>query len=109
MVAIGRTETAALYRAINSAYRPFAEGDLAKWATLEAATVEGWTQQAEVAMAVERSWRRESGFAGCLYGARGEAPWAFVACVGCHGAYDPPDAPQNVTERPQQAEQGRLG
>ena len=108
MVAIGRTEIAAMYRAINAAYKPYhTDGEI--WGSLLPEQVEAWTQQAEVAMAVERSWRRESGFTGCLYGPRGEPPWGFVNCVGCQGQSGISDAPQNVTERPQQAEQGRLG
>ncbi len=101
---VTRDAIAALYRSINTAYRPYAEGDFAKWQTLTAETVEALVRQSEVAMAVERSWRRASGVIGCLWGTRGEPPWGFVTCAGCQTAAGVPEGATRATEGPKQAQ-----
>ena len=81
--ASGRELVADAYRRANLAYRPFADGDLAKWAELTPALATKILEAAELAAGVERSWRRESGFNGCLWGQRGCPPFAPRDCVHC--------------------------
>ncbi len=108
--AIARTEIAAMYREINGRYQIFYDGHKVLWDSLTVAQVERWLEQAEVAMACERSWRRESGFVGCLYGARGCAPFAFVFCTGCQEAQKVPTVSSRATQVPSGAgAQGGLG
>ena len=78
-----REVVADAYRRVNNTYRPFAEGDLAHWETLEAQTVTELLARSQIAIAAESSWRRESGETGCLFGKKGCPPWGFVNCEAC--------------------------
>ena len=91
----GRELVADAYRRANLAYRPFFDGDLVKWAELTPALAQKILEAAELAAGVDRSWRRETSFVGCLFGARGCPPWAPRDCEG-HS----PTANANVDERP---------
>ena len=90
----GREQVAELYRIPNLQYRPYFDGDLAKWAELTPALATKILEAAELAAGVERSWRRESGFVGCLFGARGCPPWGPRDCEG-HS----PTANQSVAQQ----------
>src|SRR3990167_9736700 len=81
-----QADIAALYRALNATYRPFAEGDLALWQTLSQEMIDELCQQAEVANAADRSWRRVARFTGCAFGPKGCPPWSISPCVACQGA-----------------------
>ncbi|GEM_PF-4206104 len=88
-----QADIAGLYRAPNAKYRPFAEGDLATWATLTQQMIDEMCRQAEVANAADRSWRRVSKVTSCIWGSKGEPRWAFSACVACQDAATHPLPP----------------
>ena len=69
----GREQVAELYRIPNLQYRPFYD-DTRPWAELTPALAQKILEAAELAAGVDRSWRRETGFIGCLFGARGCPP-----------------------------------
>ena len=77
----GREQVAELYRIPNLQYRPFYD-DTRPWAELTPALAQKILEAAELAAGVDRSWRRETGFIGCLFGARGCPPWAPRDCEG---------------------------
>lgn len=82
MVDKGRELVADAYRRANLAYRPFFE-DTRPWAELTPALAQKILEAAELAAGVERSWRRETGFVGCLWGQRGCAPFGVRDCIHC--------------------------
>ncbi len=75
-----REAVADAYRQANNAFRPFAEGDLDLWATLEPS---GMLALAQIATSAELSWRRTTTYTGCIWGPRGEPPYALVNCEAC--------------------------
>ena len=78
----GRELVADAYRRANLAYRPFFD-DTRPWAELTPQMATRILEAAELAAGVERSWRRETGFKGCLFGeSRGCPPWAPRSCEG---------------------------
>ena len=94
MVDTQREIVADCYRRANLAYRPFFDGDLVKWAELTPALAQKILEAAELAAGVDRSWRRATGFVGCLFGARGCPPWAPRDCEG-----HTPTANQSVAQQ----------
>ena len=78
----GRELVADAYRRANNANKPFYDGDLVKWAELTPALAQKILEAAELAAGVDRSWRRATGFVGCMFGARGCPPWAPRDCEG---------------------------
>ena len=93
MVDTQREIVADCYRRANLAYRPFYD-DTRPWAELTPALAQKILEAAELAAGVDRSWRRESGFVGCLFGARGCPPWGPRDCEGHN-----PTANQSVTQQ----------
>ena len=81
-----QADIASLYRKVNAVFRPYWEGDLAKWGTLTQQMIDELCQQAEVANAADRSWRRVSKVTSCIWGSKGEPGWAFSPCVACQDA-----------------------
>ena len=82
MVDKGRELAADAYRRANLAYRPFYD-DTRPWAELTPALAQKILEAAELAAGVDRSWRRETGFKGCLWGRAMCPPFGVRDCIHC--------------------------